>query len=515
MSAITEPVASANPWVVLVGVSIGVFSLTMNGTAMITAVPQIRHDFDLSPTMLQWVVTIYFLVGAIFLAAAGRMGDRFGLGRVFLAGALCFAAAYIIIALAPDGLTILVGRGLQGLAGGLLLPMSLALVRATFPEQKRQFAAAIWSGVLGLGLGVGPIAGGLLTHYFSWRYIFWLSMAIVVGAFAIVVFALRGRLSPPQRTQRESQDFLGFILVATAMATLTFAITHAQDLGWFSGATVAALLVCIAATIGLLLRERSVPMPFLNLDLFRNRGFIAASLGIFSAFFLIYTILVFASIFTQNVLAFDYTPAHAGVSLLSLTLLMFALSTVVHRVIARYGPQIVVTTGMGLLMVGATLLHLVAGGGGVLGFETALMVCGLGLGGTLPVFSGLGVESLPPDQTGQGSGVLTTFTFLGATVGVSIGGFVSANGARSSLDASLAALGLQPTDLANLTPGLHATEEQLATLLSRYDAGTAGNIRDALAQAVYDGFADLTVLCAAVAALGALAQFWLLRVRPS
>ncbi|MFC6977776.1 MFS transporter [Microbulbifer taiwanensis] len=493
----------------------GVFSQTMNGTAMITAVPPIRHDFDLSPTMLQWVVTIYFLVGAIFLAAAGRMGDRFGLGRVFLAGTLCFVAAYIIMALAADGLTMLVGRGLQGLAGGLLLPMSLALVRATFPEQKRQFGAAIWSGVLGLGLGIGPIVGGLLTHYLSWRYIFWFSMAIVVAAFIIVAIALRGRLSPPKRGQPEFQDFTGFLLIATAMATFTFALTHAQDLGWHSGTTISTLLASIVATIALLLRERSASMPFLNLDFFRNRDFIAASLGIFSAFFLIYVILVFASIFTQNILAFDYTPALAGFSLLSLTLLMFLLSTVVHRVAARYGYQVVVTTGMLLLMIGATLLHVEATGNGVLGFETALAVCGLGLGLTLPVFSGLGVQTLPPDQTGQGSGVLTTFTFLGATVGVSIGGLVSANGARSSLDGSLSALDLPPAEVANLTAGLHATEQKLSMLLSRYDAATAETIREALIQAVYSGFADLTLLCAVLAALGALAQFRLLRAHSS
>ena len=172
-----------NKWVVLTGTCLGVFCLTMNGTALITAVPAIRHVFDLDPTTLQWIVTVYFLTGAMFLAAAGRLGDRFGLSRVFLAGALCFVLAFAMIALATNPVVVLAGRALQGLAGAFLLPMSLALVQATFPQDQRQLAVGIWSGVLGLGLGVGPIVGGLLTHYLDWRYIFWASLVITTISF--------------------------------------------------------------------------------------------------------------------------------------------------------------------------------------------------------------------------------------------------------------------------------------------------------------------------------------------
>jgi EmrB/QacA subfamily drug resistance transporter len=437
-----------NRWVVLTGSGLGVFCLTMNGTALITAVPAIRHVFDLDPTTLQWIVTIYFLTGAIFLAAAGRLGDRFGLGRVFLAGALAFMVAFAMIALAGDPAVVLAGRALQGLAGALLLPMSLALVQATFPQDQRQLAVGIWSGVLGLGLGVGPIVGGLLTHYLDWRTIFWASLAITTVSFVVVLLAFRGLGETRPGGPRERQDYLGFVLLATSMGTLTFAITHARDLGWDSPVTLGTSLVAVAAFVALLLRERRVDNPFLNLSLFGHRRFVAATLGIFTTFFLIYTILYFASIFIQNGLALGYTAEEAGFSLISLTLVVFAVSTVVHRAIARFGHHRVITTGMALICLGSLLLHLEASAIAIGGLEVALLVCGLGLGLTVPVFSGIGLESLPSREIGQGSGVLTTFTFLGGTLGISLGGVVSTGASRSVLADSLAKL--QITDPAQL-----------------------------------------------------------------
>ena len=514
----TTPSSAAqtpNKWVVLVGACLGVFCLTMNSAALITAVPAIRHVFDLDPTTLQWIVTIYFLTGAMFLAAAGRLGDRFGLAQVFLAGALCFIVAFAMIALASGPAVVLMGRALQGLAGAFLLPMSLALVQATFPQDQRQLAVGIWSGVLGLGLGVGPIVGGLLTHYFDWRTIFWASLVLAAISFILVLLAFRGQGETRPGGSRVPQDYLGFVLLATSMGTLIFAITHARDLGWDSPVTLGMLLAAVAAFLGLLLRERRVDNPFLNLALFGHRRFVAATLGIFTTFFLIYTILYFASIFIQNGLALGYTAEEAGFSLISLTLVMFAVSSQVHRAIARFGHHRVVTTGMALICLGFLLLHLEASAIGIFGLEVALLVCGLGLGLTLPVFSGIGLESLPRQETGQGSGVLTTFTFLGGTVGISLGGVVSTGASRSALEDSLAKLQItEPALLAKIEVGLHTTTADLNTLLAQFDAATAQALQAALSRAVEAGFADLTLLCVIVVAPAAVAQYWLLKSDP-
>lgn len=512
MTATSDTAQSPNKWVVLFGTCLGVFCLTMNGTALLTAVPAIRHVFDLDRTSLQWIVTIYFLSGAMLLAAAGRIGDRVGLSKVFLAGTLCFALAFTMIALATDPVVVLVARALQGLAGALLLPMSLALIQANFPQDQRSLAVGIWSGVLGLGLGVGPIVGGLLTHYLDWRYIFWVSLAITTLSFFIVVLALRGHEEMPSGESRRRQDYLGFVLLATSMGTLTFALTRAQDLGWDSPVTLAMSLVALAAFLGLLMRERRIDDPFLNLSFFQHRRFIAATLGIFVTFFLIYTILYFTSIFVQNGLTLGYTTEEAGFALISLTLVMFAVSSQVHRAIARYGHRRVVTTGMALICLGSVLLYLEAAAIGIFGLEVALLACGLGLGLTTPVFSGIGLESLPQQQTGQGSGVLTTFTFLGATVGVSLGGVISTGASRSVLESSLTRLQItEPAHLAEIERGLHTTTAELNRLLGQFDTATAQALHDALKRAVDAGFADLALLCTAVALFATIAECWLLK----
>jgi len=500
----------------MAGACLGVFSLTMNGTALITAVPAIRHAFDIGPVTVQWIVTIYFLTGAVFLAAAGRIGDHFGHGRVFLAGALSFMIAYVMIALAGNAATILIGRAIQGFAGALLLPMSLALIKATFPERQRQVAAGIWSGFLGLGLGIGPIVGGLLTHYLDWRAVFWVSLAIAALAFVIMAAAMRGHFEARAARSAGKRDYLGFVLLAAAMAAFTYAITHAQGLGWASVATLATLFVAVAALVTLLIRERRLERPFLDLKLFRHRHFIAATVGILSTFFLIYGILYFASVFVQNTLTLGDSAAQAGVTLIALTIVMFVVSLFVDRAVSRLGPRSVVTTGMVLLCLGALLLHVEVAVDDLVGLETALVLCGLGLGLTVPVFSGIGLATLPPDQTGQGAGLLTTFTFLGATIGVSLGGLVSAAATDGSLGNSLAALQItDPTQLAAVRAGLHASAAQLQSVLGQFDAGTTANVQAALRHAVDAGFEALTLLCVIVAAIGAIAQFVLLRTSQS
>lgn len=502
----------ATRWVIMIGACLGVFSLTMNGTALITAVPAIRHEFDISPTTIQWIVTIYFLTGAIFLAAAGRIGDFFGHGRVFLAGALCFMLAYVMIAIAGNAATVLVGRAIQGVAGALLLPMSLALIKATFPEQQRQVAAGIWSGFLGLGLGIGPIVGGLLTHYVDWRSVFWVSLAISAVSFGIVLFALRGRFEQRAERKQGRRDYLGFILLAVAMGAFTFAITHAQHLGWQSAITLSAMVIAIASFLVLLVRERRVDRPFLDLKLFKHRHFVAATLGILCTFFLIYGILYFASIFVQNPLTFGDTAAEAGLTLIALTIVMFVVSLVVHRAMLRWGPCIVVTTGMALICLGALLLYVEVASDSIVGLEVALILCGVGLGLTVPVFSGIGLATLHPDQTGQGAGLLTTFTFLGATIGVSTGGLISSSAAQSTLVEGLAALpASQPAAISDIEAGLHASADQLQSLLGQFDASTASSVQSALRHAVDAGFAGLTLLCVVVAAFGTIVQFLLLR----
>lgn len=328
----------------------------LDGTVVNVALRAIGEDLDADLADLQWVVNAYLLVLAALILVAGSLGDLFGRRRVFLVGVVWFAVASVLCALAPNSLTLIVARALQGVGGALLAPGSLAILQSSFHRDDRARAIGAWSGMAGVTTAVGPALGGWLVQEYSWRWVFWINVPLAV---AVVVMTLRHvpESSDPQQAG-EHVDLVGAGLGAVGLAGVTYALIEATAGGVLA---VVAGVVGVLAMVAFVLWIRRAKHPMVPPDLFESRVFDAtnaltlvvyAALGAFS-FLLVLQLQVGAG----------YEPLAAGLATVPVTVLMLLLSARSGALATRIGPRPQLTLGPLVAAAGIVLLVGVDGEG--------------------------------------------------------------------------------------------------------------------------------------------------------
>ena len=235
---------SANRWAVLAVMSLSVFMVFVDGTVVNTALPAIARDLEASTATLQWVADSYILILAGTLLAGGTIGDKFGRKRWLGIGMLVFGAGSVGAALSQNAESLIVFRGVQGLGAALVLPATLSILTAVFPRHERSKAIGIWTGVGGLGVAFGPVAGGYLVDEFNWAAVFWLHLPIVVAALVGLRWV---------RDSRQLRiDVPGAVLATLGLVALVFGIIQGSEEGWGSPLIVAAFAISAALLAALL-----------------------------------------------------------------------------------------------------------------------------------------------------------------------------------------------------------------------------------------------------------------------
>ena len=344
-------------WIGLVFISIAVALIIVDSTIVNVAIPSIVDELGITSTQVQWVQESYTLVFASLLLVFGTLADRFGRRRVLIIGVVIFALASILAALSPSGELLIASRLVQGVGGAMILPSSLSMINSTFRGKERAVAFAVWGSTIGGMAAVGPLLGGWLTTYFSWRWAFGinipLSVIIVIG---VLAFALESREhGAPRRV-----DIVGAALSVVLFASLVFGLIEGRTFGWFFSDTppsfwsfgvspipfvFALTLVSLAAFIAWGLRReragRSTMLAFglLRISSFRN-GNIAAmivSLGEFG-------IILSLPLWLQNVLGYD--ALHTGLVILALAIGSFVASGFAGAFGNRIAPVLIVRVGI-------------------------------------------------------------------------------------------------------------------------------------------------------------------------
>ncbi|MGW3658757.1 MFS transporter [Streptomyces sp. NPDC005151] len=225
----TTPDVTRGKGLLLTFICIGIFMVYLDSTIVNVALPEIQHDLSADMAQLQWVINAYALVVACLLLTAGTLGDIFGRKRIFLGGLVGFLAASVLCAIAPNYEFLLVARVLQGAAGSIMIPVSLALVSTTYPAPAaRARAIGIWAGIGGLALAAGPVLGGVLVDAFGWQSIFWVNLPFGLVALAV----LSGKLAESKAPTRRRADVFGQVLFIVAMASLVYGLIEASARGW-------------------------------------------------------------------------------------------------------------------------------------------------------------------------------------------------------------------------------------------------------------------------------------------
>jgi EmrB/QacA subfamily drug resistance transporter len=456
-------VTSRTRWFGLAVLSLGVSMIIVDATIVNVALPSIIREFDLALSDAEWINSIYSLVFAALLITLGKVGDMYGRRRQFVVGIVVFVAASMLAGRAGDGTQLIAARLLQGVGAAAILPATLSTVNATFQGRERGIAFGIWGSVIGGMAALGPLLGGWLTTSHSWRWAFYINVPIgvivVIGSYLWV------------RETRDTElvrgfDVPGVILSGLGMTGVVFALIEGPKYGFFAATeqfsagpvnwpdnwvspAFASLMVGIVLLIGFTFNERvraerGKPVLF-DLSLFRFRTFSLGNatvsilgLGEFGLVFVF-------PLFVQAV--FGYSAFQTGLVLLALAIGAFVGGPTAGILATRIGPRRVVSTGMALEAVGITIVALLfSPDRNGLAFVPALFIYGIGVGLASAQLTSVILSEIPPRESGQASGMQSTFRQVGAAVGIALLGTVLAAGLRTGTQEQLSQIPDLPPD---------------------------------------------------------------------
>jgi len=473
-------------WLALVVLCVSLLVIVIDNTIVNVALPTLVRDLRADMSQLQWVVDAYTLVFAGLLLLAGTLGDRYGRRRTLLGGLAVFGAASAAAAFAAGVDQLVIARAVMGAGAAFIMPATLSLLTSVFTDaRERAMAIGIWAATAGVGVALGPVVGGVLLDHFWWGAVFIVNVPIVVAAMVGAWI-----LVPESRNPTALRiDWTGAALSGVALVTFVWAIIEAPSQGWTSVPVVSAFVVAALALVAFIAWERRVEEPLLDVRLFRNARFTAASLTVTVLFFALFGFLFLSTQYLQFVLGFS--PSAAGLRMLPYALAMIVAAPTSSKIVARFGTKRVVTTGMltfaGGLSVAATITT--ATGYGRLAIAMLLMGVGMGLAGAPATESIMG--ALPRDRAGIGSAVNDTTRELGGALGVAIVGSVVSSIYGRELGDQLS--DSVPAEVAG------AARESLGAAV-QVGAQIADQAREAFVHAMAWG----SVVVAVIAALGAV-----------
>ncbi len=405
----------------LVAAILGSGVAMIDGTIVNVALPSIEHDLGGGLPAQQWVSNAYLLVLGSLILIGGSLGDIYGERRVFAFGVGAFGVFSVACALAPTIGVLIAARALQGAAGALLTPSSLAIIVAAFPPRERSAAIGAWTAWGGIASVVGPLAGGVIVDHVSWRWIFALNVPLVIATLALVLAAVPDAV----RTDSRRVDLPGAFLCVSGLGAFVFALIEQPRFGWSSPAIFVPLVAGVAVFAAFLAYERRAREPMLKLELFARRNFVVGNLETLVVYAGLAILFFFLVIFLQQVAG--YSALRSGLTTLPVTLVMFALSRSFGALADRYGPRLFMGVGP-LLAAGGILLLLRTGmhtsyPGDLL---PALLLFGLGLTVTVAPLTAAVLADADESDAGIASAVNNAVARVAGLVGVSVIGVVVA-----------------------------------------------------------------------------------------
>ncbi len=492
-------------WWVLAVLCLSVLLVVVDNTIVNVALPTISRTLSASTQGLQWIVDAYTLVFAGLLVVGGNIGDRLGRRRVLQAGLVLFAITSVAAALSRTTGELIASRAAMGIAAALIYPATLALLTNAFTnERERATAIGIWSGVSGLAVAIGPVTGGLLLRHFSWSSVFYVNVPIVIVA---VVAGMR--LLPESRDPNAGRfDPLGALLAVAGVGLLVWTVIEAPLHGWASATTIAGFAGSAAILAAFAWSQTRRPDPMLDVRLFRNPRFSAASGAIALAFFGLFGFIFLITQYFQLVRGWD--PLRAGVATLPFAIVTGAMSPAAIVLMKRFGTKVIVSAGLVLMSAG----FLVAAGTGVdaaywgrIIIAMVLMSAGLALTASPATEAIMG--ALPLAKAGAGSAVNDTTRELGGTLGVAIVGSVMSSAYSSHLVTTLKGLGAPATATSLAQQSVVAGLRVAAKLPPAVRETAASGVRQAFIAGLHSG----SLVAAGATAVAAIATLAFLPAR--
>jgi EmrB/QacA subfamily drug resistance transporter len=396
----------------------------IDGSVVNVALKAIKHDLGGGLAAQQWIVAAYLLTLGSLILVGGSLGDIFGELRMFTVGVAAFGVASVLCAVAPNVTTLIVFRGVQGVAGALLTPASLAVITATFTGTARGTAIGTWTAFTGIAFVVGPLVGGWLVGATSWRVIFLINVPIAIVT-VLLALALGGRRQPRREDLRV--DLPGAVLCAAGLGLLVAGFIEQPQLGWSDPLIPGGIAGGVLLLAAFVVYELRTPLPMLPLRLFRLRNFSVTNVETFAVYGALSGFSVFLTLFLLEFAG--YSPFRSGLALLPTTIVMFVLSRVAGRMSMQYGPRLFMT--LGPIVAGASMLayaRLPAPVNYWVDVLPALLGFSVGLSMTVAPLTTTVLADAGPGDAGVASGVNNAVARIAGLVAVAVLGIAAAGG---------------------------------------------------------------------------------------
>jgi EmrB/QacA subfamily drug resistance transporter len=478
-------------WWTLLAVCVATFMLLVDITIVNVALPSIQSDLDASLTNLQWVVDAYALMLSALMLTVGSLADRVGRRLVFMLGVLVFTVASLLCGLAPTATSLDLARGLQGIGGAAMFATSLALIAQEFRGREFGTAIAAWGSTVGAAVAIGPLVGGALTEGLGWEWIFFVNVPVGAIALSLALLRMREYSDPKSR----GIDPGGLVTSSAGLFLLVFGLLRGNAEGWGSPVIVASLAGAVVLFALFVAIERSQARPMLDLALFRRPAFVGVSLGTLGLGAGMFAMFFYLSLYLQDILG--YSPLHAGLRFLPLTLLVFFIPAATRELTGRVPARVLLGSGLGLTSLGLFLMHGIGAESEWTTLLPGMLVCGVGIGLANPAIGSTALGVVDPANSGMASGFNNTCRLGGVAIGVAALGAIFQHGIESKL-----------TELAPSAPS------GLSEVVASGGAhGVAPRLADAAHQAFISGLNEILLFGGATVLVGALAAFALIRAR--
>jgi EmrB/QacA subfamily drug resistance transporter len=415
-------------WWALAALVASMLTLGFDLTILNVALPTMAADLDAGTGAQQWMADAYVVVFAALMLPAGLLGDRFGRRRMLITGLAVFLAGSLVGALADDVNAVIAARAVMGIGGALVTPLALSVLPTLFAPDERTKAVGIVSAASALGLPLGPIIGGWLLNHFWWGSVFLVNVPMAAIGIAACVFLLPETRDPSS----PKVDALSAALAVTGLGALVYAIIEAPTRGWGDPLVLGTLAGSAVLIAALVLRERRIERPMLDMTLLTHRGFLFNTIAATLVNFILSGLLFVLPPFLQAVLGHD--ALGTGVRLLPMMGGLLVASRLAPRIVTRFGPRATVSAGLVVLAFAGLLgsRTTVDSGYGFVALWLALTGFGFGLS-LIPAMTG-GLSALPRDRAGSGSGLLMTMRQVGGAIGIALLGSLLAGTFRDRLD---------------------------------------------------------------------------------
>jgi EmrB/QacA subfamily drug resistance transporter len=417
---------SRGVWAVVI-TGMALFMASLDNLVVSTALPVIRVHLHAGLSGLEWTVNAYTLTFAVLLLPAAATGERFGRRRIFVLGIAVFTAASAVAALAPSIGVLVMARAIQGAGGAMIMPLSLTLLSAAVPRERRNMALGLWGAIGGAAVALGPLVGGAVTTGWAWQYIFWLNVPVGVLLIPLAWWKLA-----ESRGERARLDLVGVALVSLGLFGVVLGLVDGNSHGWTSALVLGSFGAGVLALAAFAAWELRSPHPMLDLRLFRDRGFASVNVTALLFSFGMFGAIFFLTQFLQTVQGLS--PLAAGVRVLPWTAMPMVLAPVVGQLAERWGGKPLVVTGLSLQAIGLFWLATVTTPTVAYADLVApFVVCGIGMTLFFVPLASLVLGVVPRSLEGVASGANSAFRELGGVLGIAVlGAIFSSHGSYAS-----------------------------------------------------------------------------------